>query len=103
MRGPTFEELQADIRLRWLCERIYQPVDTTVVRAFIDSYICPAPGQWLSAAELHTALAEYCRASGAKLASQQLLGRELRRKYEWIKKGRIIYLDIAFCEKFHNR
>ena len=98
MRGgcPILEELEWEARVQRVYDRMYRPVDATVVRGFLDAYIRPEHGRWLTAAQIYAALKKYCEAAGVGLSSRQVLGRELRKRYEWTKIGRIIYLDVGF-------
>ncbi len=93
---PTLAELEWEVLRQRVYDRMYHPVDATIVRGFLDACIRPEHGRWLTAAQIYAALEKYCEAAGVGLSSRQLLGRELRKRYEWTKIGRIIYLDVGF-------
>ena len=97
MDRPTLEELEWEVLAsRGSTTACTRPVDATIVRGFLDACIRPEHGRWLTAAQIYAALEKYCEAAGVGLSSRQLLGRELRKRYEWTKIGRIIYLDVGF-------
>ena len=92
-----YEAIEREFELDRIRARIYWPVDATAARAFIRAYLQHMPGEVLAASDIYRALEEFCGFCSVATPSWHILGKELEKaKYEKIKKGCVIYLDIGF-------